>query len=74
MLGYLDELESEIPAEVETYLNASRILHGFIERKCQVAIECAVDANNLLIYQTTRLLIDYGKRYITNITSYLERL
>ena len=42
MLGYLDELESELPAEVEDYLNAGHILHGFIERKCQVAIECAI--------------------------------
>ena len=42
MLGYLDELEGELPAGVEDYLNAGRILHGFVERKCQVAIECAI--------------------------------
>jgi len=49
MLSYLDELESELPAGVEDYLNAGRVLHGFVERKCQVAIECAIDANSLLI-------------------------
>ncbi|MBM3238156.1 DUF86 domain-containing protein [Candidatus Poribacteria bacterium] len=129
MLKYLDELENELPTEVEDYLNAGRILHGFVERNCQVAIECAIDANELLIsitggaipesardsfeavhqpgaieeevclrfqntfvgfrnrlvhdyeqvdnrivYYTARLLITYGKRYVINLTDYLDRL
>jgi hypothetical protein len=45
MLKYLDELENELPTGVESYLNAGRILHGFVERKCQVAIECAIDGD-----------------------------
>ncbi len=127
MLGYLDELESELPAGVEDYLSAGRVLHGFVERKCQVAIECAIDVNSLLIsitggavpssaresfelvhqlgaieedvrlrfqntfvgfrnrlvhdyeqldnrviYYTARLLITYGKRYVINLTAYLD--
>jgi hypothetical protein len=35
MLKYLDELENELPTGVESYLNAGRILHGFVERNCQ---------------------------------------
>jgi len=49
MLGYLDELSGELPAGVDDYLNAGRLLHGSVERKCQLTIECAIDANNLLI-------------------------
>jgi len=128
LLGYLDELESELPARVEDYLDAGRLLHGFVERKCQVAIESAIDANGLLlsimrqaipstaretfeavrklgtieeevrrhfsdtfvgfrnrlvhdyeridnriVYYTARQLIIYGRRFITDLTTYLAR-
>lgn len=128
MLRYLDELSSELPAKVDDYLSAGQILRGFVERKCQVSIECAIDANGLLIsitggavppsardsfeavhqldaieeevcrrfqntlvgfrnrlvhdyeqldnrivYYTARLLVTYGKRYVTNPTTYLDR-
>ena len=49
LLEYLDELESELPARTEDYLSAGRVLHGFVERKCQVAVEGAIDANGLLL-------------------------
>jgi len=52
LLEYLDELESELPARAEDFLRAGRVLHGFVERKCQVAIECAIDANGLLLSVT----------------------
>jgi uncharacterized protein YutE (UPF0331/DUF86 family) len=52
LLEYLDELESELPARTEDYLSAGRVLHGFVERKCQIAVECAIDANALLLSLT----------------------
>lgn len=36
---YLAELEEELPATAEEYLSGGRLLHGFVERRCQVAAE-----------------------------------
>ncbi|MCZ6676412.1 MAG: DUF86 domain-containing protein [Candidatus Poribacteria bacterium] len=49
MTQYLNELKQNLPKSSEEYLKAGVVMHGFTERGCQVAIECAIDANNLLI-------------------------
>ena len=49
LLGYLGELEEELPGTVQDYLSAGRVLQGYVERRCQVAIESAIDANDLLL-------------------------
>jgi len=129
MTNYLDELKQNLPKTRTEYLNAGIIMHGFTERKCQVAIECAIDANNLLIciiggntpesarepfravsklgaiareiqdafsfkfvpfgnrivhvyedldnsivYDSAQSLLDYGRRYIQQMTVYLEEV
>ena len=126
MAGCLDELKQNLPQTKTQFLKAGVVMHGFTERKCQVAIECAIDANNLLIsitggstpesaresfravfelgaidqeirsafffkfvpfrnrivhvyedldaqivYESTQSLLDYGRRYIQQMTAYL---
>lgn len=52
MVGYLDELKDELPAREADYLNAERLRHRGVERLAQLVIECAIDANALLISAT----------------------
>ena len=49
MLQYLDELQSHLPEQEADYLSAELMLHRGVERTCQMAIECAIDANSMLV-------------------------
>jgi len=128
LLGYLDELGGNLPLYEADYLSAELMYKRGVERTCQIAIECTIDANSMLIsiigkappesaresfevahqlgiidsdtlrrfhesfvgfrnrlvhvyeqvnhrivFHTARLLIDYGKRYVENLTAYLEQ-
>jgi len=48
MLRHLDELETRLPAAVEAYLG-DRDRQLAVERLCQLVVECAIDANALLL-------------------------
>ncbi|PIU93789.1 MAG: hypothetical protein CO096_27575 [Armatimonadetes bacterium CG_4_9_14_3_um_filter_66_14] len=49
MLRQVDELEEELPAGRDDYLDAGRLLHRYTERLCQIVVKCATDANGLLL-------------------------